>query len=119
MATHSGNPDRAAVAWSAAARNSQELPARRTEMTIPFGQSAWTFSSAIAIAISSASVLMGLLTMAAPDHASIAQAGASNNRCRGDDSERLSCANEARYLAACTRFDPTISGNEPVGTGSA
>jgi hypothetical protein len=32
------------VAWSAPARNSQLSSVRRTEITIPSGQSAWTFS---------------------------------------------------------------------------
>jgi FAD binding domain len=71
---HAGKPDLAMVAWSAVARNSQELSSRSTEITIPSGQSAWTLSSAFAIAISSASVLVGLLMTAVPDHAS--------NRCR-------------------------------------
>src|SRR5882757_7197821 len=54
------------VACSALARNSQESPSRSTEITIPSGQSAWTFNSARAIAISSASVLAGLLMVALP-----------------------------------------------------
>src|ERR1700733_12239473 len=94
MATHSGKPDLAMVAWSAVARNSQLSPARRTEITIPSGESAWTFSSALAIAIISASVLIGLLMMAVP-YLKSAQADASTRFCRGGDSERLGCAREA------------------------
>jgi hypothetical protein len=37
------------------------VPSRRTKTMIPSGQSAWTLSSALAIATSSASVLVGLL----------------------------------------------------------
>ena len=96
----------------------RSLPSRRTEITMPSGQSAWTFSSALAIAISSASVLVGLLMMAA------SSAWLNRRRlplrqavCRGDD-RRLSCARRA-ILPRPTRFNPTIAGNEPVGTGSA
>ena len=54
----------ATVAASAEARNSQESSLRSTEITMPSGQSACTFSSARAIAMSSASLLTGLLMTA-------------------------------------------------------
>src|SRR5260370_39057820 len=53
------------VASSAAVRNSQESQVGRTEIAIPSGQSVVTLSSALAIAMSSASVLAGLLMMTA------------------------------------------------------
>jgi hypothetical protein len=37
----------------------------------------------------------------------------SESICRGDEGR------PARYLAASTRFNPTIAGSEPVGNGSA
>src|SRR3954454_441965 len=61
MATLSGKPGLSVAAWSASARNSQLSPSRTIEMTRPSGPSAWTFNSARAMAMSSASVLAGLL----------------------------------------------------------
>src|ERR1700753_2855424 len=52
------------VASSAAVRNSQLPSFRITEISMPSEQSAWTFNSALAMAISSATDLVGLLMAA-------------------------------------------------------
>src|ERR1700694_5474504 len=48
-----------------------------------------------------------------PPERLIAQVAVSASVCRGDDN------GVRRYLAASTRFHPTIAGSEPVGDGSA
>src|SRR6266545_712497 len=70
-------------------------------MSIPSGQSAWTFSSALANAMSSASVLTGLLMVTAPPGGSSWFMGTG---CRFG--RHLSRGPMARYLAAPLRFNP-------------
>src|SRR6267142_3247731 len=82
------------VASSALARNSQVSPSRSTEITMPSGQSAWTFNSACAIAINSASVFSGLLMLRRPPGQAVCLQVAGLTRiCRGDEGT-------ARHLVA-------------------